>query len=936
MRNAFKFFALAAGVVATAVSCNKEVENPAGQDSVRFVIRAGAPATRSAITNNGDGTYSPSWSANDAIGVFFTEIANTPTEFVNADAGTTAFFEPTGEITASGNQTLYAFYPLGAFHEVKNGTFRINVKDVQTPDALGTFDKSSDILVAKPYPGNMSTIVEDGGIIDLAFARLLSVVKITPIDATTTNPKALSDEYVKSVKIEYNGSTSNDAPLTGRVALDLETGEFGDWSIKTYSASASYGDNVFVLNGTNAAYLLVNPISIASGKKVTFTIKTNKHDVSKEITLSKALAFPAGNIATIALSIDDSWTIVDNTLDPNIIFQTPFYAAITSNTTYDVSTHGSLGVVGSSKSTITYAFDGSNQLRNNSNKISDDDASFYWCSNSTGLVVGGINTGSNQFFNLTFDGKLPSNVADNASAALVFSISQDGTHFFPITGTNPVAFTGKTVSSPSYNFSIPSGEHSSLSLKIENTSGTQVVMDNLTLTKLNEAGSNSHAVYFDVAAVDPTLEVSPSPVNLLEGATQQLTVTGTNGALTYVSNDPDVATVTNTGLITAVAEGTTTINITSDATDEYNAGATSVTVNVSAALSFETIVITETWSADLKNTSGNNAKFVDDGQGIWTVDATYGHKAANNSNAASFYSPKFDMSGVTAGTITFAHTGNLTGNSYHSLGKAYYTLDDGSTWTQITLDNPSSNWSWKTAEIANSVYSGKTIQFRWDFQGNSSKTWEVKDFVITVPAHSITVNSADSPLTVELNGDATKSTTLTVTSAYAWSVKSTTGLTTAYTYTKDSDTQVTVTPAADNTTGSKKTGIGTMVLTDGTVDYTITFDQANKSTDTEHYYVKVSSITDGKTYLLVDHSYSSIFDGSNVGTTTPGVSASSLITSNGILSTATVDAYAVTITEDGSKYKIELSTGKFLVINESKTKNGDLTSNDSGESITIF
>lgn len=744
MRNAFKVFALAAGIAVTAISCNKEetVQGP-----ITFTIRAGVPETKTAITNNGDGTYSPSWSANDAIGVFFTNVVDTPVEFDNDDAGTTAFFEPKEEIAVSGNQTLYSFYPLGAFQEVKDGTsIRINVKAVQTPDALGTFDKSSDILVARPYAGNITQINEDGGIIDMAFARILSVVKITPSESAT----AIDNEYVKSIKIEYNGS-GEDAPLAGRVVLDLNSGDLGDWTIKTYSASANYGESVFALNGTNAAYLLVNPITIASGKKVTFTVKTDKHDASREFTLGEDLVFPAGNIATIALNITNDWTIEDNTLDPNIIFKTPFYADISSNTTYDAGTHGDLGVVGTSKSSISYSFSGTAQLRNNSNKISADDASFYWCTSSTGLTIGGINAGTNQYFNLGFDRKVPS-----GTATLAISISEDGTNWFPITSSETVSISGTSASTSSFNFSIPSGDRDNIRLKFDN-SGNGIVIDNLTLTRLDAAGDSNKAVSLEVVAVDPSLVVEPSPVNILAGNTQQLSVTGTNGTIHYSSNNSSVATVSSTGLVTGVAEGSTTISITSDATANYNAGATSVTVNVSAALSFDTVAITESWSADLKTDADNNAKFKNDGKGVWTTNATYGRVAANNATSSSLYSPKFDMSGVTAGTITFAHTGNVTGTDYQDLGKAYYTLDNGTSWTQISLTNPSSYWSWQTATISSTIYAGETIQFRWDFQGNASKTWQVKDFVITVPVSSaVTFTSPvdGGSFTVSVGGNA--------------------------------------------------------------------------------------------------------------------------------------------------------------------------------------
>ena len=102
-------------------------------------------------------------------------------------------------------------------------------------------------------------------------------------------------------------------------------------------------------------------------------------------------------------------------------------------------------------------------------------------------------------------------------------------------------------------------------------------------------------------------------------------------------------------------------------------------------------------------------------------------------------------------------------------------------------------------------------------------------------------------------------------------------------------------------------------------------------TGNDVYYTKVSTITSGKTYLIVDGTH--IFNGASVSEYTPGIAAT--ITENGILSDSTIDTYAVTITSDGTKYKVLLSTGKYLVINTSTTNSGKLTSNDTGESITI-
>ena len=514
MRKAKYIFALAC-IALAAAACQKEPEPQPIDEPLKIIIRAGAPETRTAITGDGQGHYTPSWSANDSIGVYFTNISDAPTAFVNATAGTVGHFSPATTISGlSGTQTLYAFYPRGAFASTANTTnvIRVNVKDTQKPDGLGTFDKAADLLVARPYSGEFSNIGTEQTV-DLAFARVLSVVKITPADATSVDAQSgrrmLYGEHVKSISIQYDGSGS-DAPLTGRVEMNLSTGEFGTWTIKNYSATATYDDEVFALDGANAAFLLVNPITIAGGKSVTFTVTTENFVASKTFTLGNAgMTFPAGNIATIGLSINDNWDIQSNS---NIILQVPFTANISTNTTYDQATHGNLGATGSSKSSVSYTFSGSDQLRNNTNRIPDC-GSFYWCSSATGLVISGINTGEERFFNLSFDSKL----IQNQTSAIEFSLSADGSNYVTITSVNA---TNTTAANYGFNFSIPAGEHTNLRLKIENTGSYGAVIDNLTITRLDQAGANNIEVNLpsDTPAPDPDPEPTESVVYTLTPA----------------------------------------------------------------------------------------------------------------------------------------------------------------------------------------------------------------------------------------------------------------------------------------------------------------------------------------------------------------------------------------------------------------------------------
>lgn len=83
-----------------------------------------------------------------------------------------------------------------------------------------------------------------------------------------------------------------------------------------------------------------------------------------------------------------------------------------------------------------------------------------------------------------------------------------------------------------------------------------------------------------------SLNVAPTNVNIGPGASQQLTATvNTVGTptvtYTYASGNTGVATVSNTGLVTGVAQGTTVVTV--SASTSTNTLTTSVTVNVNAA-----------------------------------------------------------------------------------------------------------------------------------------------------------------------------------------------------------------------------------------------------------------------------------------------------------------------------------------------------------------
>ncbi len=180
------------------------------------------------------------------------------------------------------------------------------------------------------------------------------------------------------------------------------------------------------------------------------------------------------------------------------------------------------------------------------------------------------------------------------------------------------------------------------------------------------SGQTTNIAYIEVylsggAPVTPTVNsvtVSPASATLDPNGTQQLTATvdatpaSADKSVTWSSSNPSVATVSESGLVTAVAQGTATITATSNL-DNTKSGTCSVTVNAPAApipvtaialnKSTTTIAIgdSETLTIIYTPTDANTGKAVN-----WT--------SSNTSVATVDNSGK--VIGVTVGTATITAT----------------------------------------------------------------------------------------------------------------------------------------------------------------------------------------------------------------------------------------------------------------------------------------
>ena len=181
------------------------------------------------------------------------------------------------------------------------------------------------------------------------------------------------------------------------------------------------------------------------------------------------------------------------------------------------------------------------------------------------------------------------------------------------------------------------------------------------------------------------ITVTPSPVSLNTGSTQQLTInfdptSATNKNVTWSTSDPTKATVSNSGLVTTIEAGSVTITATSD-TDSNISGNSVITINQinSAPVAVDdyyTLAETDNLNVFVLT---NDTDTEDDGL---TVNKVNGSPA--NVGLA--------VSGSTGGLFTITAGGNLTFDT----NDAFDDLNNGENQTTtisygITDDNSNSN-----------------------------------------------------------------------------------------------------------------------------------------------------------------------------------------------------------------------------------------------------
>ena len=298
-----KYLLIIAAFATLVVSCQKtETNKPDDPDmkTIDLTIHATMDQTKTYITyDSGNKVYNPLWKKNDVIAVSPASKLSAKSSFTNqSNDGEEANFTGTTTITAAGD-VLYAYYPKALSDGRSDSKFKFAIPNTQTVPDLTTFNGSYDLLVAKPQniSGDAPTVV------NMQFRRVLAVLKVILRDDTTSS--YLSGAKVTQVKIESSSSL-----LTGRVVVDIAD----DTADITWEAGSSYKYVIgsyapgYTVNGSNALYLIVNPVTLASTSTLTVDVTTDNSllTVHKEVTLSSALELKAASVTPLKIALDDA------------------------------------------------------------------------------------------------------------------------------------------------------------------------------------------------------------------------------------------------------------------------------------------------------------------------------------------------------------------------------------------------------------------------------------------------------------------------------------------------------------------------------------------------------------------------------------------------------------------------------------------------------
>lgn len=941
MKNTLKTAAFAALALVLAASCAKEMK-PANEDKeLHFTVTTAANApVKSYLDNNLDGTYTPIWRKGDGIAIFTGSIADGTKSadgilYNKAADGITADFDGIVAATESGvfkaispaEKFVRGFASVGGAEFVAVALGDADNNYVQNP-TNETIDEKCDILVSKPteYISSGDAVTLD----DVFFKRIMSVVKVN-----VTGPSSLDKE-----KIQNFAMSSSYATLAGRAKVDVTNAKVTDWTIANKSVKAVYSaaDNMPVVNDEplNAVYFVVNPTTLAESTTLTFSGETDNYQFNKVVTLPKDIVFPEGQIAVINLKLDEthltskttqsSYTLVTNADDladgDKIVF---------------VNQDKSIMASSSITSNYFVAIEGISFNEDKTSVTLPDDC----------LIITLEQSGSDWKMR-NADGKYLN--ATNIKTGLSFVDADPSVWTISITKNDATISTSYNETTTELQWNVNANPK-----RLSNYTSNQA---SVAIYKLE---NNREAL-----AIPTGLKVDGKVVfwDAVSGAASYSVTIGTQ-TFSSETNSYDASAIEDEYYDVAV------VAVPSDTENYKNSAAATLTAAkfgtpTLAAPELKEGLIDESsvnvvWTADSKAASGYKCEIYQGENLIATKTVTENSVEFTELSAETEYVVKVNAIAVEGekpyaaskvASITLvtkaAGTASNDGSLKHpyTAAEAITVIDGGkdladkyvrgvvktvssfnTTYSSLTYDIESGDATlniYGGLDLGNAGFAGsddlkagdEVIVFGTLKKFNSTYEMDKNNYLISVNGETeiyrgLAVSGQKSSFTVgdafEFGGKVLQ----------VWRGKDDIDVTASATFS-----------GYDMSAEGKQTV--TVTVGSETETYEIDIKEASEK---KAYYLKTSSITSGKKYLLVDGTH--IFDGSSVSKSTPGVDVSNLLNGGQIESNENIDKYAVTISVSGTGYKILLSTGKYLVINSSTTKNGDLTSNATGEIITI-
>lgn len=548
----------------------------------------------------------------------------------------------------------------------------------------------------------------------------------------------ITDVTAAMTKVSFTTADILSNELEGKLTATLELSNNAHSEAIAYSEFASNGLGIKLLNPKGISYTITNPFGTAG----TWTLKV--YDLADEnmyynISLTVA-AIPVTNIAmseaSISMQVEGTHQL-NATVYPTNATNTDYIWASLDESVATVSESGLVTAVGVGGTTITAtAQDGSGVYGSCTVTVSAKPSTTDYDIDATTTTQVTTNTASTVVFTnspvtVTIAKSSSSTSANNyvASGTNKHTRAYSGQRFTISAGGNSISsivihgtsdkgvsgFTSPTWTNASKSYSgnevtlTPTDPESDVYCTVSGT----VSFSGVTITCGGSGGSST-------PTYPTSISLSAASSSISIGVTTQLTVGYTPADtnvknVTYSSSSESVATVSNTGLVTGIAQGSATITATAEAASGTVQATTTITVtpiavtSVSLSSNSETIKVGKTvtivptispsnatnknvtWSSSntgIATVSGGTVTGVSAGTATITVTTVSGSKTATCTVVVQESSA--------GGEETFSITYTDLPSTYQT-GSTVYTADSGIKFQAYNCANYSSKMQFKAS-----------------------------------------------------------------------------------------------------------------------------------------------------------------------------------------------------------------------------------------------